>query len=168
MAHYTENSLKVNIPAEQLWKVLADYSSVEKFALTIKSSPVIGDISSGVGAKRRCTFNDGSSLVEEITHFEEGNGFTMEISEHSLPLKSMTASMKVSKIDESTSELHMSASFVVKGGTLGWLLGALVMRPVMKGVFKKLMTGLAYYSKTGKAIEAKLPEQTELSGLLAN
>ncbi len=42
MAHHTENSIKVNVPAEKIWQVLADYSGIENFAATIKSSPIVG------------------------------------------------------------------------------------------------------------------------------
>ncbi|KGJ90941.1 SRPBCC family protein [Colwellia psychrerythraea] len=166
MAHHTENTIKVNIPAAQIWQVLADFSSVERFATTIKTSPIVGDINSGLGAKRLCTFNDGSSLVEEIIDFQDGQGFKMELSEFSLPLKSMFAEMGVKEIDANTSELYMSADFVVKGGPLGSLMGHLIMRPVMKGVFKKLLTGLAYHCVTGKRVEEKLPANNELSSIV--
>jgi len=166
MAHHTENSIKVNVSAEKIWQVLQDFSSVERFATTIQSSPIVGDITSGLGAKRLCTFNDGSSLVEEIIEYQEGQGFKMVLSEHSLPLKSMYAEMKVTAIDENSSEIFMSADFVVKAGPLGWLLGQLIMRPVMKGVFKKLMTGLAYHCVTGKLVAEKLPENEELATLI--
>ena len=71
MSHHTEKAIKVNIPAAKIWQVLGDFSSVEKFATTIKSSPIVNGIHSGMGAKRLCTFNDGSSLVEEIIYFQE-------------------------------------------------------------------------------------------------
>jgi len=166
MAHHTENTIKVNIPAEKIWQVLEDFSSVEKFALTIQSSPIINDIHTGLGAKRRCTFNDGSSLVEEIIEYQAGQGYKMALSDFSLPLKSMQAEMKVTAIDEHNSEIYMSADFVVKAGPLGWLMGQLIMRPVMKSVFKKLMTGLAYHSVTGNLITEKLPSDEVLAKII--
>lgn len=166
MAHHTENTLRVNIPAENIWQILQDFSSVEKFATTIKSSPVVSEVKSGIGAKRLCTFNDGSSLIEEIVEYEEGRRFKMELSDYSLPLKSMSAEMKVTAIDDNCCEIYMSADFVVKAGPLGWLMGQLIMKPVMKGVFKKLMMGLAYHCKTGQCINEKLPSDDELTQLI--
>ncbi len=168
MTHHIEQTIKVNVPAEKIWQVLGDFSSVEKFATTIKSSPIVNEISSGVGAKRLCTFNDGSSLVEEIIDFQAGQGYRMVLSEFSLPLKSMYAEMKVREIDKHSSELYMSSDFVVKAGPLGWLLGFLVMRPVMKGVFKKLMSGLAYHTVTGERIGEKIPANETMSKLIIN
>ena len=166
MAHHTENTIKVNISAEKIWQVLEDFSSVEKFAATIKSSPIVNGISSGLGAKRLCTFTDGSSLVEEIIEYQEGQGYKMALSEFSLPLKSMQAEMRVKAIDANSCELYMSANFVVKAGPLGWLLGQLIMRPVMKSVFKKVMTGLAYHCATGKRVGEKRPANEELATII--
>ena len=166
MAHHTEKTIKVNVPAAKIWQVLGDFSSVERFATTIKTSPIVNDISSGLGAKRLCTFNDGSSLVEEIIDFQEGQGFKMVLSEFSLPLKSMHAEMRVKEIDANSSEIYMSSDFVVKAGPLGWLMGYLIMRPVMKGVFKKLLSGLAYHCVTGKLVGEKLPPNEELAKII--
>lgn len=168
MAHYIENTLKVKVPATQIWQVLADFSSVEKFAATIKSSPIVNGISSGLGAKRKCTFNDGSSLVEEIIEFEAGQGYKMALSEFSLPLKNMHSEIKVKKIDEDSCEIYMASDFVVKAGPLGWLLGHFIMRNVMKGVFRKVMSGLAYHSITGKRVGEKLPPKEEMAKIILN
>ncbi|MCP4432857.1 MAG: SRPBCC family protein [Gammaproteobacteria bacterium] len=168
MAHHTEKTIRVNISATEIWQVLGDFSSVEKFATTIKSSPIVNDINSGVGAKRLCTFNDGSSLVEEITEFHDGQGYRMELSEFSLPLKSMHAEMSVKEIDANSSVLYMSSDFIVKGGPFGWLMGHFIMRPVMKGVFKKLLTGLAYHCETGKLVGEKLPPGEEMNNVILN
>lgn len=166
MAHHTDKAIKVNVPAAKIWQVLADFGSIDKFATTIKSSPLVSDINSGVGAKRLCTFNDGSSLVEEIIEYQEGQGFKMVLSEHSLPLKSMQAQMSVKEVDENTCEIYMSSDFVVKAGPLGWLMGHFIMRPVMKGVFKKVMSGLAYYCVTGKPVGKTLPSHEELNKII--
>jgi len=45
-------------------------------------------------------------------------------------------------------------------------MGQIIMRPVMKGVFKKLLSGLAYHSVTGKLIGEKLPPNDELAKII--
>jgi hypothetical protein len=166
MQHHIEKTLKVNLPATRIWQVMGDFSSVEHFATTIKTSPITNNVPSGIGARRLCTFQDGSSLVEEITEYKEGEGFTMELSQFSLPLKSMNAQMRVKAIDENSSELYMSSEFIVKAGVFGWLMGLVIMKPMMKGVFKKLLTGLAYYTDTGIRVDSKLPAQQQLGKLI--
>jgi hypothetical protein len=163
MAHHVKNIMRVNVPAKKIWEVLGDFSSIEKFAPTIKTSPIVNDKSSGLGAKRLCTFNDGSSLIEEIIDYQEGQGFKIEISEFSMPLKSQHAEMKVEEVDANTSNIYMSVDFVVKGGPFGWFMGFFMMRPLMKWVTKNILTGLAYHSVTGKLIGSKLPPKEELT-----
>jgi ribosome-associated toxin RatA of RatAB toxin-antitoxin module len=163
MAHHVKNTMRVNVPAKNIWEVLGDFSSIERFAPTIKTSPIVNDKSSGLGAKRLCTFNNGSSLIEEIIDYQEGKSFKIEISEFSMPLKSQHAEMKVEAVDANTSDIYMSVDFVVKGGPFGWLMGFLMMRPLMKLVTKNILTGLAYHSVTGKLIGNKLPPKEELA-----
>jgi hypothetical protein len=90
----------------------------------------------------------------------------MELSEYPYPLKSMFAEMRVKKIDSNTSEIFMSSDFIVKGGPLGWLMGALLMSPMMKGVFKKVMTGLAYHAATGERVDEKAPSNEALAKVI--
>jgi hypothetical protein len=73
----------------------------------------------------------------------------------------MKSKMKVTAIDENSSEIHISADFVVKGSLLGWIMGLLRMRPVMKSIFKKVMRGLAYHAMTGKLVGEQLPPKEE-------
>ena len=163
MAHHVENIMRVNVPTTKIWEVLRDFSSIERFAPTIKTSPIVNDKSSGLGAKRLNTFYNGSSLIEEIVDYQEGKGFKVELTEYSLPLKSLNAEMKVEEIDANASNIYMSMDYVVKGGPAGWLMGFVMMRPMMKGIIKKTLTGLAYNSATGKLVGSKLPSTADLS-----
>ena len=163
---HVEKKLVVNVSKEKVWEVLKDFGSVEKFAATIEKSPVISDQKIGLGARRKCYFNDGSNLVEEIVDYQDGRGFTMQLSEFSLPLKSMSAQMMVEEIDAHRSLVVMSSDFVVKGGGIGQIMGNLLMKPMMSGVFKNLIVGLAYYSATSKPIGKKMPNKKDLSGFV--
>ncbi|MGF1753538.1 SRPBCC family protein [Vibrio makurazakiensis] len=168
MPHQIEKKIQVKVPANKLWQVMSDFCSVENYALTIKASPIINDIHSGLGAKRLCTFNDGTTLVEEIVEYDEGRRMKIVLSEYSMPLKSMSVEMAVKSINDDTSELTMSSEFVVKAGPAGWVMGKLVMEPMMKGVFKKLMSGLAYYTETGERIDSKLPAGEQMNRIVVS
>ncbi|MCJ8314034.1 MAG: SRPBCC family protein [Saccharospirillaceae bacterium] len=167
MAHQVEKTIKVNVSSDKIWTVLKDFAAIENFAATITSSPIINNIESGLGAKRKCTFTDGSSLVEEIIEYNEGQGYTMLLTDYAYPLKSMVATMQVKTIDDNTSQITMKTQFVVKGGPLGWLMGVFLMKPMMSGVFKKVLSGLAYYSETGKKVDGKLPSNEELKMIIS-
>ncbi|MCP5061982.1 MAG: SRPBCC family protein [Ignavibacteriae bacterium] len=166
MAQHTEKTIKVNVPTSKIWKVLKDFSGAENYSVEITTSPIINNVKSGLGAKRKCSFSNGKSLVEEIIEYKEGKGYRMLLSESSMPMKYMKTAMWVKEIDSKSSEITMEAEFVMKGGPFGWIMGALMMKPMMKGLFKGVMTGLALYSENGKRLDGKLPPKEELAKIL--
>lgn len=163
MAHHVEEKMRVNIPADQIWKVLGDFSSIEKFSMNVEKSPIISDKKSGLGTVRKCDFYDKTSVIEEITEYHEGTSFKVVLSEYSMPLKSLRVEMKVEAAGANFSDISMSMDYVVKGGPLGWLMGNMMMRPMMRGIIKKTLTGLAYHSTTGKLVSNELPNKDVLS-----
>lgn len=167
MAHQISTALKVKLPAAKVWQVLNDYQAIEKYAPTIKSSVIEGDVQTGLGAKRRVTFHhDGSSLVEKIVNYEEGRGYTMAVSELAAPMKTMQAEIHVESVDADNSEIFMTVGFEVKGGPFGWLLATLLLKPMMKGVIGKVVNGLAYYAATGESIDKELPKAQKLQAVV--
>ena len=163
MNHRVSKTIKVKIPAGKVWEVLNDYGKVFNYAPAIKSSPIIGKKKTGLGAKRKVTFHQGASLVEEIVDYQDGRGYKMDLSELEGPFKSMQGEMWVDSIDADSSEITMAVDFQIKGGSIGWLIGVLVMKPVMKGALLKTASGLAYYSATGEEVVERLPPEKDLN-----
>lgn len=107
------------------------------------------------------------SLVETIIEYNDGEGYRMELSDYSFPLKYMFSDISVIPLSETYCEITMSTDFLVKAGPLGWLLGHFVMRPIMKGAFEKVMSGLACYTASGEIIGDTLPTDNTLERLTA-
>jgi len=80
-----------------------------------------------------------------------------------MPLKSLVAGTKVEVIEGNTCNITIDINSVVKGGVFGWLMGVLLMKPMMKWITKKLLNGLAYHAASGKLVGNKLPSQQEFS-----
>ena len=163
MTHHIEVKKRFNIPAKRVWEVLADWGNVDKWHFSVEKSPIMDGKTFGLGAKRTCYFYDGTNVVEEITEYKEGKSFVVQISEFSMPLKSLIAGTKVEVIDETTCDITIDMDFVVKGGFFGWLMGTILMKPMMKGITEKLLNGLAYHSSTGRLVGNKLPSKKDLS-----
>lgn len=163
MAHHIEVTKRFNVPAKKVWAVLADWGHVDKWHFSVEKSPIMDGKTFGPGAKRTCNFYDGSSVVEEIIEYKEGESFTVVISEFSMPLKTMTAGTTVKTIDDNTCDITIDMDFVVKGGPLGWLMAIIMVKPMMKNITKKLLNGLAYHAATEKLVANKLPPPQELA-----
>jgi len=168
MAHHVEHKMRVNIPAPKVWEVLRDFSSIERFSVNVEKSPLLDGVSAGLGTKRKCDFYDKTSVIEEIIEFDEGKGFRVRLTEYSMPLKSLHASMKVEAVDANSSDIYMSMDYVVKGGPFGWLMGFFMMRPMMKRIIKGVVTGLAYHSSTGNTVGNKMPSKEELTAAFSS
>ena len=167
MPHHIEHSLKVKVPAHRVWEVLGNFGSIEKTSHSVERSPLLEGPTSGIGTKRKCHFYDNKSVIEEITEYNEGHSFSMILSEYSMPMKSIAAQLKVDKIDNSSCKITMSMDFVVKGSVLGWLLGAILLRPVLKRkVLQKELIGIAYFSATNKSIGKEMPSKDELASII--
>ncbi|WP_461536296.1 SRPBCC family protein [Spongorhabdus nitratireducens] len=165
MTQHVEQSLQVHVPAGRVWAVLDDFSSIEHFSPTVKHSPVEGSKQSGLGAQRVCQFHDGTSAVEEIIDYREGESLKVELRDHPMPFKKFYAFMKVKPVNQQTSILTMAMEFDVKFGPLGWLMANILMKPMMRKVLKKILTGLAYHSATGKSVGKELPAKAELKAI---
>jgi hypothetical protein len=83
-----------------------------------------------------------------------------------MPLKSLHATMGVRAVNNNTSDIYMSMDYVVKFGPLGWVMGALLMRPIMNKVMKGILKGLAFHSSTGKDVATQLPGDHEIAAIL--
>lgn len=163
MAHHIEEKMRFNVSAEKVWDVLVDFTSAERWHFAVEKSPLLVGSPAGLGAKRKCNFYDGTSVVEEITEYTEGKAYTVEITEFSMPLKSITAGNIIEVVDANTCDITIHMDFVVKGGPLGWLMGVFLIKPTMKRLTKKMLTGLAYHAATEKLVGEKLPSPEDLS-----
>ncbi len=159
MAIHVEKTMRFKVTAEKAWETIDAYGAIEKFSPTVKSSPIINGIDTGLGSKRKTVFYNADSLIEEIIGYEKGNNMTVKVLNPSSPLKSSVAKMIIKKIDGETSDLTFSMDFEVKWGPLGWLIGNIMLRPVLKGIFKKQVLGWAYHAMTGKSVGDKVPSK---------
>ena len=164
MAHHITHTIRVNVSASKIWEVLDDFSSIEKTSHAVESSPILSEIKQGVGTQRKCNFYDKKSVIEEIISYKDGHSFRIVLSEYSMPMKSIEAEFTVEYVDNNSCDISMSMDFVVKGSFLGWILGALLLKPVLtKKVLKSELIGLAYYTASGKSVDKSLPSGQEMA-----
>ncbi|MFW2388210.1 MAG: SRPBCC family protein [Polyangiales bacterium] len=163
MAHHVEATARVNAPAAKVWETLRDFSSIERFSSNVESSPIVGEVASGLGTKRLCTFYDKSTVLEEIVGYKEGESLDIELRQFSMPLESMRAQMKVTPVDGATSDASFSMDFVVKYGPVGSLMGALLMKPMMTRITTDILKGLAFHVTTGNTIGSEMPSAAALA-----
>lgn len=150
-----EKTVLIKAGISQVWDLVSDMGGVYKYHPLVKKSPVLSENSAGIGATRRCEFYDGSSVVEEITALKEGKELTVTLSKFSMPFKSATAIMSLKKAGDKSTFVTLQMSYDMKYGVLGTILAYLMIQPVMKITFVKVLKGLNDHLTTGKLIGEK-------------
>ena len=147
-----EKTVLVNAGINHVWNIISDVGGVDKYHPLVDKSPQLSKNASGIGAKRRCDFYDGSSVVEEVVGLIEGEELTIKLSEFSLPFKSAEAKMRLEKVSDKSTNVTIQMNFEMKYGVFGKILGFFAIRPVMKKVFIKVLKGLNDHAASGRLV----------------
>ncbi len=78
MIHF-ERSLEIDATPDAVWAVLGRFMHIDEFAPLIASVDALTTGEDGLGSKRRNNFANGTSLVEEVTAWKPGEGFTVKL-----------------------------------------------------------------------------------------
>ncbi|MCY6382564.1 SRPBCC family protein [Hoeflea prorocentri] len=115
-----ERSLEIDAAPEVIWGVLGQFMEIDAIAPGVTSVDALTQGEDGMGSMRRCTFTNGGSTVEEAQ-----------------------AEIALTPLGESRTRVTWSMDFRVKFGPLGWLMGQMVMKPMMGKVLDGNLQGLA-------------------------
>jgi len=151
MIHF-ERTLEIDANPDDVWGVLSRFMHIDEFAPLIKSVDALTDGEDGVGSKRRNHFDDGTSLVEEVTEWEANRRYhRVRLSEMSaMPLHEAYADVSVEPMDNGRSKVKWAMDYRVKFGPFGWLLGQTMMKMMMGKVLDGNLKGLA--DKVGSTV----------------
>ncbi len=117
---------------------------IDEFAPQVKSVDALTDGEDGVGSKRRCHFENGTSLVEEVTEWEDNRGYRVRLSDMAaMPLHEACAELSVEPLDSKRSRVKWSMDYRMKYGPVGWILGQTMMKVMMGKILDGNLEGLA-------------------------
>ena len=136
----------------RVWALVSDIGGVHHWHPKVKQSPLLSDNSTGPGARRRCEFYDGNSVVEEVVDWVEGESVTLELSDMFMPLQTARVTVRLAQRGPSSTEVSMEMDYSVKYGPIGWLMNSVMMRPMMGKMFAEVLSGLEHHAVTGEAV----------------
>ncbi len=143
MIHF-ERTRNIDATPEAIWAVIGRFMHIDEFAPKVKSVDALSEGEDGIGSKRRCHFDDGTSVVEEVTNWEANHSYRVRLSEMtSMPLNEMYAELSVKSIKGGQSKITWSMDYRVKFGPLGWLMGQTMMKLMMGKILDGNLKGLA-------------------------
>ena len=148
MIHH-ERSLTIDSAPDAVWAVLSRYMHINEFAPEITSVDALSEGEIGIGSKRRNHFANGTSLVEEVTSWRPGTGYTVQLSDMAaMPLKAASSEIRISPTG-GKSKVTWTFDYKVKFGPLGWLLGQSLMKMMVGKIIDANLQGLAEKSRVG-------------------
>lgn len=142
MIHF-QRTHTIDATPEAVWDVLGQYMHVDEFAPLITSVDALTDGEDRVGSKRRNHFENGTSLVEEVTVWRPNQGFTVALSDMAaMPLHEAQSEVSIEQKGNQSS-VTWTFDYRVKYGPLGWLMGQTMMKMMMGKIIDGNLKGLA-------------------------
>lgn len=137
-------SIKINATPEEVWAVLGRYMHIYEFAPLVVATDALTEGEDGVGSKRRNKFENGTSLVEEVTRWEPNQRQTIVASElDAFPLREAIADITIVDLKDGRSSVTWILNYSVKYGPFGWLLGNTLMKLGLGKVLDGNLRGLS-------------------------
>ena len=141
---HNERTLEIDATPDAVWAVLGRFMHIDEFAPLVKSVDALTDGEDGMGSKRRCHFDDGTSMVEEVTEWETNRRYRVRLSElTTMPLHEAHAELSVESLDNGRSRVTWGMDYRVKFGPFGWILGQTMMKMMMGRILDGNLKGLS-------------------------
>ncbi len=141
MIHF-KRTRTIDASPQAVWAVLGRFMHIDEFAPLITSVEALTGGETGLGSKRRNHFENGTSVVEEVTDWQHELGYTVQLSEmDAMPLHKASSQILISPAGAQSS-VSWSFDYQVKFGPLGWLMGQTLMKMMMGNIIDKNLKGL--------------------------
>ena len=123
----------VDAPRSSVWAVLADYPNIADWNDGVQSSHTIGEQTDGVGAQRHCELTPSGAMRETVAEWVPEEKMVIAIDQiQKMPVNQATMTFTMADGGETT-PLTMSYDYEPKGGPFGFLVAAMLSRPMNKG-----------------------------------
>ena len=141
---HLERTLDINAAPDAVWAMVGRFMHIDEFAPQVTKVEALTDGDDGVGSTRRCHFENGDSVVEKVTEWDDGRRYRVQLSEiDNMPLHEMHAGFAIEPLAGGRSRVNQFMDFRVKYGPLGWLMGQTMMKMMMGKIMAGNLQGLA-------------------------
>ena len=168
------NQITIAAPRRAVWQTLTSLDLLDQYDPGVRSSTLVGDVSTGPGAQRRCELRPAGWFIEQVTLWQPDHALAFELVTCSLPVANLrheyTLTQQGPFQDSSTQQVvHQNPgpnevrtpdqeaahtvvtqvmTYTLKYGPAGQILDAVVMRRQWDRGIKGFMHGLQRYVQT--------------------
>ncbi|MEM9566165.1 MAG: SRPBCC family protein [Actinomycetota bacterium] len=123
----------VAAPRASVWAVLADHPNIADWNDGVEKSDAVGDAIEGVGAKRVCELTPSGAMRETVAEWVPEERMVIAIDQiQKMPVNDAGMTFALADRGAGTS-VTMSYDCEPKGGPFGFLVAAMLSRPMNKG-----------------------------------
>lgn len=134
---------------QAVWTLLRDFSNVQRWAPSVKSSHALGKAELGVGAGRHCVLDGFGEIEETITQWHEGHGFVYDVTPLG-PLATSYSRWWLADVGEGKTQLEVELSYNLRYGWVGRMLHALVMRKKLETSLSETLSAVKHEVENGE------------------
>ncbi|MDN5203056.1 SRPBCC family protein [Fulvivirgaceae bacterium BMA10] len=141
---------------EEVWNAISIPGEIEKFHPLIKKSKTESTLFSGNGSRRLCELLPMGKMIETVTDWKNGSGYTSLVIGGAMlpPYEFMSGTIALHEFNEKT-VANFSFSYKLKYGVIGRFLDKTMIRPQFKKAPPKYVLGLKYYVENGRKISSE-------------
>ncbi|HEC19861.1 MAG TPA: SRPBCC family protein [Gammaproteobacteria bacterium] len=145
-------SKEIRANQQIVWNMFSEFDLVHKFHPMVRTSPLVGDMHTGKGAKRVCTMYNGMKAYEEITAIREPEFLRIDITKSPMPFKKAYGEFYFDAIDKDTSKVTIKMFLTPKFGIFGDFMYRLAMKKSLATMLAGVLDGLDNYLKSGRLV----------------
>lgn len=164
-----KQSIRVNKPKEEVWKILADLGGVSVFHPIVTHSYYSTKQLTDIGATRVCELGPKQSVSERAIEWREGESYTLAvdfIKGMKPPVRNMQAIISV-RADGDGSIATIGMRYQPKFGIMGMVMDRVMLRPQFGKMVPQILGGLKHYAETGEQIDRDVWKRVRVRYALA-
>jgi len=145
----------INAPLNKVWPLLDNFENIHVFHPGVNQSSSLNGQAKGLGAKRQCDFYDGGFAQEEVVIYKPEQEFMTVSVYGGTPMKAMkkfNVDFSARDMGSNQTEVTVVGRFTPKFGPIGWLMGNLLIKNMIKKTILKVISGMETHIKTGKVV----------------
>ncbi len=150
----------IDAPVEKVWAVLADLTTVQNYSPGVAAARYTSRHHEGLDARRHCDLRPKGHVEERIVAWQDGEAYTIEIYDGSLPLREAFGHFSLTPEGQGTAA-SFTMEYKLKFGPVGGLLDVLVVRRQFRKSVSGILAGLKHYVETGEPVGVEEPGRAQ-------
>ena len=148
-------TVRIEVSHARAWALLRKLELAERYVPGVERCTITSRQHEGVGASRRIAQRNRPALQETVVEWIDGEGFTLELhephGEHApMPFSQARFTYRIARAGTRAVHAELSLRYALRGGALGKVADALVMRSAMREQVEAVAAAMKAFYEAAK------------------